>query len=93
MDVRGNSVSDSYCDIKELVTERTCNNQPCADWEVEDWSGVSVRYKLKETVTLNVRKSEMQAIIKPCNLLLTRLKSGVKYESYSNLKIKILTSN
>ena len=50
MDVRGNSVSDSYCDIKELVTERTCNNQPCADWEMEDWSGVSVRYKLKETV-------------------------------------------
>ena len=46
MDARGNSVSDSYCDIKELVTERTCNNQPCADWEMEDWSGVSVRYEL-----------------------------------------------
>ena len=44
MDLRGDSVSDSYCDIKELVTERTYNNQPCADWEVEDWSGVSVRY-------------------------------------------------
>ena len=43
MDVRGNSVSDSYCDIKELVIERTCNNQPCADWEVEDWSGVRIK--------------------------------------------------
>ena len=78
MDVRGNSVSDSYCDIKELVTEKTCNNQPCADWEMEDWSGVSVRYKLKETVKLNARKFEMQSLIKPCNLPQILLKSDVK---------------
>ena len=56
------SVSDSYCDIKELVTERTCNNQPCADWEVEDWSGVSVRYKLRGRLNVWIYEETLSLI-------------------------------
>ena len=49
MDNRGNSVADSYCDIKELALERSCNNQPCANWKIEDWSGVSVHKRMAKS--------------------------------------------
>ena len=43
-------------------------------------------------VTLKTSESEMQALIKPYNLPQTESKSIVYLESYSNPKIRVLTS-
>ena len=52
---------------------------------------LSRRHKeLKGTATLRANESEMQALIKLCNLPQTQSKSDIKLESYRNLKIKIM---